>query len=291
MWGISLAPFFDYVFMQRALLGGLLLSLSAAPLGVFLVLRRLSLTGDAMAHALLPGAALAYALVGFSLSAMALGGLIAGLLVALGASLVSRLTALKEDASLAAFYVISLALGLVLVAQQAGHLDLLHLLFGSLLALDDQALVALALVTSLSLLTLAAGFRLLVADCLHPSWLKRQGPLGFITSSAFLMVVVMNLVGAFHAMGTLMAVGLMILPAVSARFWQQTLVGLLLLASCLAVAGCFLGLLWAFHSNLPAGPCVILVLGGFYGVSLCVGSCGSLCAQARLQRQPQHLDQ
>ena len=107
-----IAPFAEFAFMRRALVASLALSLSAAPLGVFLTLRRMSLMGDALSHAILPGVALGYLVAGLSLSAMAIGGLLAGMLVAGLAGLVSRVTTLKEDASLAAIYLVALALGI-----------------------------------------------------------------------------------------------------------------------------------------------------------------------------------
>lgn len=106
-----LDPFLDFAFMRRALVGCLALSLSAPPLGVFLVQRRLSLIGDALGHAILPGVAAGAALFGLSLAAMSAGGLVAGLAVVLGAGLAARGTALREDASLAGFYLVALALG------------------------------------------------------------------------------------------------------------------------------------------------------------------------------------
>src|SRR5690606_6945474 len=104
----AVAPFADYGFMRRALAGTSAAALGAAPLGVFLVLRRMSLMGDAMSHAILPGVAAGFLLSGLSLWAMLLGGLLTGLLVALLAGVVARLTPLREDASFAAFYLISL---------------------------------------------------------------------------------------------------------------------------------------------------------------------------------------
>eukprot|EP01030_Chromulinospumella_sphaerica_P027427 gene27427-27687_t len=119
--------------MRRALVATLALSLSAAPLGVFLTLRRMSLLGDALSHAVLPGVAIGFMVSGLSLTAMALGGVIAGLLVAGVAGAVSRFTTLKEDASLAAIYLVALALGVTLIAGHGTQLDLLHILFGSAL--------------------------------------------------------------------------------------------------------------------------------------------------------------
>ena len=101
------------------------------------MLRRMSLIGDAMAHAILPGAAIGFLLAGLSLFAMAGGGLIAGFVIAVGAGLIARSTELKEDASLAAFFLISLALGVTIVSVKGSNVDLLHFLFGSVLAVDD----------------------------------------------------------------------------------------------------------------------------------------------------------
>ena len=99
-------PFVEFAFMRRALVGCFALSLGAPPIGVFLMLRRMSLMGDAMSHAILPGAAIGFLVAGLSLLAMSLGGFVAGLAVALLAGLVTRSTILREDASLAAFYLV-----------------------------------------------------------------------------------------------------------------------------------------------------------------------------------------
>ena len=126
-----IAPFADYEFMRRALVGAFALALAGAPLGVFLILRRMSLSGDAMAHGILPGAAIGYLVAGLSLPAMTIGGVLAGFAVAIGAGAVARATILREDASLAAFYLLSLALGVTLVSARGSNVDLMHVLFGS----------------------------------------------------------------------------------------------------------------------------------------------------------------
>src|SRR5436853_7064553 len=142
-----IAPFSEFEFMRRALAGTVALALGAGPIGVFLMLRRMSLIGDAMAHAILPGAAIGFMVAGLSLFAMVGGGLIAGFIIAVGAGLIARSTELKEDASLAAFFLISLALGVTIVSIKGGNVDLLHFLFGSVLALDDPALLLIASIT------------------------------------------------------------------------------------------------------------------------------------------------
>ena len=140
VYDFVVAPFVDYAFMQRALFGSLMLSLGACPVGVFLMLRRMSLSGDAMAHAILPGAAAGFLFYGLEILPMTVGGLLAGIVVALGAGAVSRFTVQREDASMAAFYLISLALGVLMVSMRGSSVDLMHVLFGTVLALDSEAL-------------------------------------------------------------------------------------------------------------------------------------------------------
>ena len=217
MYDALIAPFAEFDFMQRALVGVVAIALGSGPVGIFLMLRRMSLTGDAIAHAILPGAAVGYLVAGLSLPAMTLGGLVAGIVVAVAAGLVARLTSLKEDASLAAFYLLSLALGVTIVSVRGSSVDLLHVLFGTVLALDDAALLLLAGVATVTLLTLAVIYRPLVLECVDPTFLRSVSRAGPPTHLLFLGLVVLNLVAGFHALGTLLAVGLMMLPATAAR--------------------------------------------------------------------------
>jgi len=280
IWDALIAPFADFGFMRRALFGCIGISIGATPVGVFLMLRRMSLTGDAMAHAILPGAAIGYLVAGLSLGAMTIGGLIAGMAVALLSGFVTRITALREDASLAAFYLISLALGVLIVSTRGSNVDLMHVLFGTVLALDDAALILLCSIASLSVLILAALFRPLVMECADPQFLRSVSGLSAVTHFTFLTLVVMNLVGGFHALGTLMAVGIMILPAAAARFWAVGIGGLIMAALAVALLSSLIGLLLSYHFSLPSGPAIILVAGIAYVVSLVLGPVGSLVAQA-----------
>ena len=280
MWELLFQPFYDYGFMRRALMGCIAVSIGATPVGVFLMLRRMSLTGDAMAHGILPGAAIGYLISGLSLGAMTIGGLAAGMTVALLSGFVSRITALREDASLAAFYLISLALGVLIVSTRGSNIDLMHVLFGTVLALDDAALVLLCTIASVSTLTLAVVFRPLVLECADPNFLRSVSNLSAFTHFIFLTLVVLNLVGGFHALGTLMAVGIMILPAASARFWAVSIGGLILIAIVFATLSSLIGLLLSFHLSLPSGPAIILVAGVGYALSLGFGSVDGIITSA-----------
>jgi zinc/manganese transport system permease protein len=279
LYDLLIGPFAEFDFMRRALVGLFALSVSGAPIGVFLMLRRMSLTGDAMAHAILPGAAIGYLVAGFSLPAMTLGGLAAGFAVALAAGAVARLTVMKEDASLAAFYLISLALGVTIVSLRGSAVDLFHVLFGNVLALDDEVLLLLASVSTLTLGLLALLYRPLVLECVDPGFLRSVSRSGGVVHLTFLALVVLNLVAGFHALGTLLAVGLMMLPAAAARFWTADITRLILLASGFGMVSGYAGLVVSYSAgggNLPAGPAVILAAGSLYLGSLLLGAQGGL---------------
>ena len=284
LYDTFIAPFAEFEFMRRALVGTFALAFGAGPIGVFLMLRRMSLIGDAMAHAILPGAAIGFMLAGLSLFAMEGGGLIAGFIIAVGAGLVARATELKEDASLAAFFLISLALGVTIVSLKGTNVDLLHFLFGSVLAVDDPTLILIVSFTTVSLIVLALIWRPLVLECVDPGFLRSVSRAGGPAHIAFLALVVMNLVGGFQALGTLLAVGIMMLPAVIARFWARDITTMIAVAVASAAVSGYAGLVISYHANLPSGPTVILVAGALYAVSVIVGPVGGLLWQALPQR-------
>jgi zinc/manganese transport system permease protein len=276
VYDLLIAPFAEFEFMRRAVVGAAAIALGGGPMGVFLMLRRMSLTGDAMSHAILPGAAVGYLVAGLSLPAMTLGGLAAGVVVAMLAGLVSRVTALKEDASLAAFYLLSLALGVTIVSLKGSNVDLLHVLFGTVLALDDAALLLLAGIATITLAALALLYRPLVLECVDPVFLRSVSRAGTPVHLVFLGLVVLNLVGGFQALGTLLAVGLMMLPAAAARFWSADITVMTLIATTIGIVSGASGLLLSFHAELPAGPAIVLTAGAAYLASLALGREGGL---------------
>ena len=276
-YSVFIAPFVDYGFMRRALVACFALGLGSAPIGLLLMLRRMSLVGDAMSHAILPGAAVGFLVAGgLSLPAMGLGGLIAGLSVALLSGWISRTTALREDASFASFYLTSLALGVLIVSLRGSNIDLLHVLFGTILAIDDKALYLVGGIASLTLVLLALVYRPLVAECFDPGFLRAVGGHGSAYHFLFLFLVVLNLVAGFQALGTLMAVGLMMLPAAVARLWAQSLPAMLLTAAGTAIISGYLGLVASFHYGVASGPAIILTASIIYGISLLLSPTGAV---------------
>src|SRR5580704_14808033 len=241
-----IAPFIEFEFTRRALAAVVALSLGAAPIGVFLMLRRMSLVGDAMA-------------------------LLAGL--------VARTTDLKEDASLATFYLASLALGVTIVSVKGTNIDLLHVLFGNILAMDDQTLLVVAFNATLTLVVLAVIYRPLVIESVDPLFLRTVSRAGALAHLTFLALVVVNLVNGFQALGTLLAVGLMILPAGIARFWSRDITGMICVAVVAAILSGYAGLVLSFQTRVPSGPAIILVAAVLYIFSVLFGNVGGLLRQ------------
>lgn len=275
IYSIFLAPF-DYDFMRNALLSCVCLSLSACPIGVLLVLRRMSLMGDALSHAILPGVAIGYITMGLSLPAMSIGGLAVGLLVALAAGVTSRATILREDASFAGFFLISLALGVLIISLKSSSVDLIHVLFGSALSVDKASLYLIASITTVTMLSLALIYRPLIMECFDPIFFRSVNGRGSIHHAAIIVLVVLNLVGSFQALGTLLSLGMMMLPAISARLWARHVMGQFTVSFIFGIISGYTGLVLSYHYNLPSGPTIVLMAGIIYILSLLLGYNGSV---------------
>lgn len=282
MYELLVQPFVEYGFMRRALVGGVALALGCAPVGVFLVLRRMSLMGDALSHAVLPGAAIAFLLFGLSLPAMSVGGFIAGIVAVIAAGAIARSTKINEDTSFAALFLMALALGVLLIGLRGGAVDLMHVLFGTPLGVDDDALLLIAGVTTVTLVALALIFRPLVMECFDPGFMRVVGGGGGLVHMLFLVLVVLNLVSGFQALGTLMALGLLVLPAAGAALWSNEVLPRMVIAAGAAAIATYAGLVISFHGNIASGPSIVLCAGAFYLISLVVGR----YAELRLRLAP-----
>jgi zinc/manganese transport system permease protein len=268
--------------VRHSLAAILALALSAGPIGVFLMLRRMSLIGDAMSHAILPGVAIGFLVAGLNVFAMTLGGLAAGLLIALLAGAVSRATALQEDASLAVFLLLSLALGVVIVTLNGIDIErLMTFLFGETAAkMDADKLLVIAVTATISLVALALIYRPLVLGCVDPGFLRSVSGADGMAHLTFLVLLVLNLIAGFHALGTLLGVGIIIIPAGVARFWTRDISTMIALAITSALISGWSGVLFAFDAGIPSGPAVTLMAGLLYIGSVLVGPVGGLLWRA-----------
>jgi zinc/manganese transport system permease protein len=266
--GVLVEPFAAYAFMRSALVGLAALALANGPIGVLLLVRRMSLVGDVLSHAVMPGAALGFVLAGYSLLALSAGGVLTGLAVAALSSAIMRNPAQQQDVSLAAFYLLSLAIGVLLVTARGSDIDLMHVLFGTILAVGMPTLMVMASLATVSVLVLAAVYRPLVVEGFDPGFLQAVSGGGSVYRLIFLGLVVLDLVAGFQAFGTLLAVGPLLLPAAAARCWTSRIGPAMALATVLGLIAGYAGLLLSYFLNLPSGPAIVLVAGGFYLASL-----------------------
>jgi zinc/manganese transport system permease protein len=274
-------PFTQYAFMRRALAACVILAIGGTPLGVFMTLRRMTLMGDAMSHAILPGVALAFVSSGLALLPMTLGGLAAGVFVALFAVFLTRFTSMKEDASFTLLYLLSLAGGVIIISLKGSNVDLLHMLFGNILAIDKDSLVLMAGVACATLFTLAGFYRGLVIECFDPDFACAAQRGRSWASVIFFVLLVINLIAAFQALGTLMALGLMILPAIATRFWTRNIDTVIPLSILCALVASVIGLLTSYYTKIPAGPAVVMAAGFISLLSAMLGRHGSVYAYVR----------
>ncbi|MEM7216005.1 MAG: metal ABC transporter permease [Pseudomonadota bacterium] len=259
----------EYEFMTRALIATMVLSFSIAPVGAFLVLKRLSLAGEAMAHAIVPGIVIAFVVSGLSVISMIVGGLVAGITVAALASLVARMTIIREDASLASLYLIALALGIFILSAAGSAVPLKSFLFGSILGIDDETLLLIGSTATITLISFALILRRLITSTIDPVFYESQSKNPGLVTQWFMFLVVLNLLGAFKALGTLMAVGLMILPATAARYWVSTITSYLILTFLFALMSCWFGLIISFYlPEVPSGPAIVIVAGIIFFFSM-----------------------
>ena len=159
------------------------------------------------------------------------------------------------------------------------NIDLLHVLFGNILAMDDQTLLVIAFNATITLIMLAIIYRPLVIECVDPVFLRTVSRAGAPAHLVFLALVVLNLVNGFHALGTLLAVGLMVLPAGIARFWSRDITGMMMIAVASAMASGYFGLVLSFQTTVPSGPAIILVAAGLYVFSVLFGNVRGLLRQ------------
>ena len=270
-----ISEMFSYAFMRRAFVVTTILSASVAPVGAFLVLRRLSLAGEAMAHAITPGVVIGFVTAGLSVMSLLFGGLIAGLGVAVLTAYLARNTILRSDASLASLYLIALAIGIFILSAAGSAVPLKSFLFGSILGVDDASMILVGGVATVTLVTFALILRPLIMSTCDPVFFESQVKRPWIVEQGFMFLLVLNLLAAFKTLGTLMAVGLMILPATAARYWSGTITVQLGLGFIFSLLSCWLGLTLSYVlPETPSGPAIVLVAGAIFVLSALFGPLG-----------------
>ena len=261
---MSLAWLFDpfrHEFMQRALFGCALIGFTNGMLSAFIVIRRLALMADAMAHSLLPGVAIALLFFGLVPGTLFVGGLLAALLVAFGTQLISRSSRIKEDTSLGLLFACSFSLGLVLLSISPARVNVSDYLFGNILGLGDTDLWIVYAISCIVLPILVALQRPLLLMMFEPAIAMSQGVP--VTALNYLLVglLVLSMISSLQAVGVVLALGMLIAPAATIYLFSDSFPTMFWLGGVLGCSGSTIGLLASYWLNLPSGPCIVLTLG------------------------------
>ena len=283
---------FSYGFMQRGLVSALLLSISGGLLGSILVLRRLSLMGDALSHSVLPGMAVAWLIFGPSPVALFIGALIAGLLTALGSAALSRLTKVKEDAAFGSLFIVFFGAGVALLSRLPVRINLENFLFGSILSVSPSDIKLSLSVSALTVAVFIVARRGILLETFDPLFHRATGGKGGFIHALLLILTVLNLVAGMQTMGVVLSLGLFLLPAVTAYLWCETFLKLLLTACTLALISSFSGILISYYTGIASGACIVLCLGAIFIISVIFspthGVLSKLIETAKQQRSVNH---
>ncbi len=252
---------FRHEFMQRALFGCALIGFVNGALSAFIVLRRLALMADAIAHSLLPGIALALILFGLAPGTLFLGALFAALLVAGGAQLVSGTTRIKEDTSLGLLFACSFSLGLVLLSFSPARVNVTHYLFGNILGLADTDLWIAYAIALVVLPALVALQRPLLLAMFEPAVAASQGVPVRVLNYLLIGLLVLAMVGSLQAVGVILALGLLIAPAATVCLFSDNFATIFWTGGLLGALGSCAGLFFSYWLDLPSGACIVLTLG------------------------------
>jgi zinc/manganese transport system permease protein len=168
-----------------------------------------------------------------------------------------------------------LAIGIFILSAAGSAVPLKSFLFGSILGVDDASMILVSSVATVTLVTFAIILRPLIMSTCDPVFFESQVKRPWIVDQGFMFLLVLNLLAAFKTLGTLMAVGLMILPATAARYWSGTITAQLGLGFIFSLLSCWLGLTLSYIlPETPSGPAIVLVAGAIFGLSALFGPLG-----------------
>lgn len=251
---------FHYEFMCKALLGCLLVGFTNGYLSGFIVLKRHALLADGLSHAMLPGLALGY--IFFALNPMGLfvGALVAALLVVLGGKMIAHSSRLKDDTAIGALYIAAFALGVILLKFSPVRVDLGHFLFGNVLGLENADIWITYSLGFFIVLVLAIFQRHMLMAVFDPAVAASLGIAVSLLDYLLIAMIVMAIIASLQAVGVVMAIGLLILPAATIYLLSDSYTTMLWGGAFLGAFSATAGLLISYWANVPSGPAIVMVL-------------------------------
>jgi manganese/iron transport system permease protein len=250
-----------YEFMQRALAAGVLVGVLCSVIGCYVVLRSMAFLGDALAHAILPGIAIAYLLGGN----LMLGALIAAVVVALGIGQISRKGAIREDSAIGILFTAALALGVALISSIRTYaVDLSHILFGNILGISAADLL-LTTITALAVLTAVAvlykPFLVLSFDPVLAATLRWPGEL---IRNVLLLLLALTVVVSMQTVGVGLVAAMLVTPPATAYLLTRRLPAMMAVSALIGALSAIVGLYVSYYANIVSGPAIVLTATGFF---------------------------
>jgi manganese/iron transport system permease protein len=257
---------FHYSFMQSGFLAVLLVGITCAALGSYVVLRRMAFIGDAIAHTALPGVVIAY-LKGFNLF---FGALIAGLLTALGIGWLSGRQAIREDTAIGVLFTGMFALGVLIISTTRSFRDFSGMLFGNILGVTRSDLILIAIITAIVLIVLALFYKELELTSVDPSYSAVVGLRADWMRNVLLVLLALAVVTGIQAVGVILTSALLVTPAAAASLLTRNLLRMMVLAAVFAVSSGFIGLYASFYAGVSAGAAIVLTATAWFALAFLV---------------------
>ncbi|HEX8992862.1 MAG TPA: metal ABC transporter permease [Anaerolineales bacterium] len=251
----------QYPFMLRALLASTIVGVLCAVMGTYVVLRGMAFLGDALAHAILPGVAIAYLLHGNLL----VGATVAAVVIALGIGLFSKEGAVREDTAIGILFAAALSLGIALISTIRTYaVDLSHILFGNVLgvsSLDLWLTAALGFVILLTVFVLFKPFLVITFDPVLAATLRLPAAL---LRNLMLVLLALTVVGSLQTVGVGLAAAMLVTPAATAYLLTRRLLSMMLISAALGALSSVVGLYLSYYVNIVSGSAIVLTATAFF---------------------------
>lgn len=251
----------QFAFMQRALLALILIGVVSGVMGAFVVTRGMSFLGDALAHTVLPGVAIAFITSGGSSVAVLAGGLVAGVLSAVGIGLLTRGRRLSEDVAIGVIFAGAFALGIGIISRAQNYAaDLTHILIGEILAVDSTRLALIAVIGAVVMLVMALLYKELLLISFDPTLAQTLQLPGETLRIALLVLLALTIVIGVQAVGIVLVAAMLVTPAATGRFLVKRMHHLMLVSAGIAVFSSIVGLYIAWHGRIAASAAIVLTM-------------------------------
>ena len=255
-----------YGFALRGLIAGLLAAVSCAALSVFVVWRGMAFIGDALAHSILPGIVVAF-MLGISLLA---GALVAALITAAGIGILTRRQTLREDTAIGVIFTGLFALGILLLSRITSYQDLTHILFGNILGVGKQDIIALLVIAGIVGITITLFYKELVAASFDPSHAVVIGLSPEIVRYGLLFLIAMTVVAGIQTVGVVLVLALLVTPAAAASLMSKKIGTTIALSELVAVIATLIGLYASYYLDIASGASIVLVLSIIFAITYIV---------------------